>query len=253
MQSYQKLTRQFGGTSHLVAHQMTLKNMKTMKTKNPFKERIDLTTQLRFPVLSWSSFYSFTEWDKNEWYDRYYLGKKGDINSLMQGGIDVGERITQDKKFLPKLPRPEIFEKNFEYIYKWKETLDDEGHYKTYKTKLVGHLDGYSPKVPGIDEYKTSINPKRWTQKEVDGWRQLTWYCMLVWMIEGIKPEEIKLRLMYIPMESCGDFSVNQKGEIVIFNTKRRTLDVLNLMVDIKRVFKEMEAFIHSKELTLSK
>lgn len=200
---------------------------------NPFKDR-DLTKQLKWPVLSWSSFYAFTEYNKDEWFDKFYLGNRGDINSLMQGGIDVGERITQDKKFLKKLPRPEIFEQHF--------SADFCG------IKLVGHLDGYNPSIPGIDEYKTSVNPKRWNQKSVNEWRQLTWYCMLVWLNKTIKPEEIKLRLVSIPMESCGDFSVNQKGEITIFETTRTTIDVLNLMVDIKRVFKEMELFIKEKE-----
>ena len=203
----------------------------TAMKNNPFKDR-DLNEQLKFPVMSWSSFYAFTEYDKEEWYEHYYLGKKNSINSLMQGGIDVGEKITQDKKFLKKLPRPEIFEQEF--------SIDFNG------IKLVGHLDGWSPSIPGIDEYKTSINPKRWNQKSVDEWRQLTWYCLLVFLNEDIKPEKIRLRLMYIPMVEHGDFSVKQNGDIKIFETKRTTLQVLQLGVDIKHVFKEMQSFIHS-------
>ena len=201
--------------------------------ENPLKDRVDLSIQLSWPTLSWSSMSSFG-YDPESWYEQYYKGIRQAPNAVMRGGIDVGERITQDETFLPELPRPEIYEQNFSAMFNG--------------ITLTGHLDGWSPSVPGIDEYKTSSNPNRWTQKAVDEWGQISFYCFLVWLNLKIKPESLRLRLMSIPMVEDGNFNVQQKGPVKIFHTKRTMADILKFGVLIKSTYAEMEKFIHNHD-----
>lgn len=194
----------------------------------------DLNVQLRYPVISWSSMNAFLMYDKNVWYDQYVLGKRMKPNPVMLGGIEVGERIVSDSSFLPFIPRPEIFEKELVGV------LGD--------IKITGHIDGWSESVPGIDEYKTSSNPNRWTQDKVDEWGQITFYCLLVYIHYKIEPEKLRLRLFYIPMIEKGDFSLMQEGEPIMFETKRTMVDILNFSALIKKTHKEMNEFIESKK-----
>lgn len=203
------------------------------KKHNPITDRVDLNVQLRFPMLSWSSI-SAWGYDKEIWYHQYVLGIKARPNAVMQGGIDVGERITQDPKFLLEIPRPEVFEQNF--IEKFGDIT------------LIGHLDGFSPSVPGIDEYKTTCNPNRWTQKAVDEWGQLDFYCLLVLLHHNIPPEKLRLRLFSIPMIETGDFKIIQKGKVTAFETKRTMLDIIKFGALIKRTHKEMQQFVLDKQ-----
>lgn len=198
------------------------------KTISPFENR-DLHTALRFPVLSWSSV-SAWGYDKEEWYQKYALGIRTKPNGVMQGGIDVGERITVDPSFLPFIDRPEIFEQEFF------ATLG--------KIDLTGHLDGWSPNLPGIDEYKTTCNDKRWTQAKVDEWGQITFYCLLVWLNIGIRPEKLRLRLFSIPMVEGGDFKVTQRGTPKVFHTKRSMTEVLKFAAELKKIHKEMLHYV---------
>lgn len=206
---------------------------KKSKVKNPFKGR-DLHTKLQFPVISWSSYSAFVHYDKEEWYKRYFLGIRSAPNSVMQGGIDVGEKITQDIEYLKEIPRPEIFEQEF---FGKVGTID-----------ITGHLDGWSPKARGIDEYKTTCNPKRWTQKAVDEWGQITFYCLLVWINKKIRPEDLTLRLFSIPMVETGNFKVTQKGKPKMFYTKRTMVDLLRFMSEISKVHIEMLEYVKNHD-----
>lgn len=203
-----------------------------MKKTSPFKDR-DLTSELLFPTVSWSSFNAFTDYDKDLWYDCYVLGIRKDPNKVMTIGIEVGERITQDPTFLPILERPEIFEHNLRG--------------SIGKIKLRGHIDGSFPSIPGIDEYKTSLNKDRWSQKKVDEWKQITFYCTLYYMNFKIPPEKLRLRLWAIPIIEHGDFSYTA-GEPKVFTTKRTMADVLKFCAEIQKTFKEMEQFIKTKQ-----
>jgi len=204
-----------------------------MKKPTQFTDR-DLNTQLKFPTISWSSMSQFRDYDKEQWYRSYVLGERTPPNAVMQGGIDVGSRIILDPLFLPSIPRPEVFEQQLSAVI--------------WDIRITGHLDGFSPSVPCIDEYKTSSNKSRWTQAKVDNWGQLTFYCLLVYLHYSIKPETLKLRLFSIPMIETGHFEVIQQGEPIVFETKRTLLDVLNFIIEIKHVHKEMLEYIKNHE-----
>lgn len=195
----------------------------------------DLNSELLFPTISWSSMNAFLEYDKEEWYKSYVLGQRKPPTHIMQIGIDVGERIVDDPNFLPTLERPEIFEHNL--------TATING------INLKGHIDGSFPSLPGIDEYKTSLSRTRWTQEKVDSWGQITFYCLLYYINFKIKPEDLRLRLWAIPIKESGDFSW-EAGKPNVFYTKRTMSDILQFVSFIKRTFKDMNEFIHTRNLT---
>lgn len=199
---------------------------------NPFENR-DLHTVLRFPTLSWSSFCAFRDYDKEKWYRQYVLGERGLSNPAMDAGRVIGERLATDPKYLPKVPRPEIYEQELR--------ADLDG------IDLVGHLDGWSPGVPGIDEYKTTQNAKKWTQESVDGWGQITFYCLLVWLNFKIHPADLKLSLTAIHLKESGSFKLEPTGKVVTFNTKRNMADLLRFAAEIKAIHKEMCDFVALK------
>lgn len=201
-------------------------------TSNPFDNR-DLITILSFPTLSWSSFSSFRDYDKDKWYTQYVLGKKGELNAVMRGGIEVGKRIVEDPNFLPSIPRGGVFEQ---------ELRAELG-----SLSLVGHMDHWWP-GEGIDEYKTTSNPTRWTQKAVDEWGQLTFYCLLVYLNFGIEPEKLRLRLYSIPMQEQGHFEVGQFGEPTMFKTKRTTVQMLEFAAQLTVIHRQMKKFVVKKK-----
>lgn len=214
------------------------KNKKnTEKNANPFANR-DLNSQLRFPILSWSSYHAFTEYDKDEWYTSYVLGIRKPPNKAMTIGIEVGERITTDPTFLPTLERPEVYEYDF-----------DGKLTKFGDLTLRGHIDGYSPSIPAIEEYKTSTNKDRWNRRKVDNHHQLTFYALLVWLNHKIPPEKIRFRLWAIPIIENGDFTYEAQPPLM-FTTKRTMADILCFGAELNKTFKEMLAFVAQKKLS---
>lgn len=206
-----------------------------MKKFNPLKDRVDLTTQLLFPTLSWSSFSAFRDYDKEEWYTRYVLGIKGPINPAMQAGIEIGERLATDPTYLPEVPRPEIYEHTIKV--------------KFGKIMLTGHLDGWSPSSKTLLEYKTTQNKTKWTVESVKKHQQLDFYCLLLLLHDDIRPEEITMSLTAIPVTMSGDFKVERSSDpIQTIPTTRTMMDILNFGVELRKVYKEMELFVKSKQ-----
>lgn len=204
-------------------------------TQRPEQFERDLTAELSFPTLSWSSVNSFVSYGKDEWYESYVLGKRLPPNNAMRIGIEIGERIVRDQSYLPAIERPEIFEDNL--------TAFMNG------IKLTGHLDGHSPSVPAIDEYKTSTNPRTWTQKKVDSWGQLTFYTLLCYLNFKTRPEDIRLRLYFIHVTQEVDFTYTE-SPVVVFNTKRTMADISVFMVYLKKIHTEMREYVRERELS---
>ena len=203
-------------------------------TKNPFTER-DLTAQLLFPTISWSSINTFTEYDKDLWYDSYVLGNRTPPNPQMEVGIRLGERWATDPTFLPEVERPEIFEPNLT------ATIDS--------ITLTGHLDGlHLTKKKKLQELKTTSSKTKWTTKSVREWGQITCYAYLIYKNYGIRPEDLEMELIYIPVAPSGDFTYEQSGPPVIIPTERNMLDLVRFGKFIKDTHKEMTLFVKQKQ-----
>ncbi len=176
---------------------------------------------------SWSAHNSFA-WNKDQWFSSYILGERGEASAAMLYGNIVGESIGTDKP-LSNVPRQSHME------YKVETKLGN--------IPLIGFFDSYDPEKKLLEEYKTSANDKRWTKETVNAHGQLTYYAMLLYLAEGVKPEELTIRLHWIPVKEGSDFSLATLDCFFTFPTKRTTKDVFRMMVEIKKRRAEMEAF----------
>lgn len=205
--------------------------------KNKFTDR-DLTKILRFPTVSWSSMDSFMSYDKDEWYDKYVLGKETEPNPHIIAGRIIGERLSVDHAYLPEVPRPEIYEAELSA--------------KIGAINIVGHLDGLSMKrYKKLLEYKTSLSGKKWTAASVAKWGQIDFYCLLIWENYRIKPEDLHITLTYIPVKQLGSFDIVRSDDPVMTYKTTRTLgQVLVFGAKIKKVHEEMVKFVEQKKLS---
>src|SRR3990167_4672898 len=152
-----------------------------MKKPKEFVNR-DLNTQLKFPVISWSSMNQFS-YSKDDWYSQYVLGIRSEINPAMAAGIAIGERWASDTTFLSEVERPEIFEQNYSAV------IGD--------IKITGHIDGlHLKKKKKLQELKTTVSKTKWTKDSVRSWGQLTMYTLFLYLHERIKPEDLEMELI---------------------------------------------------------
>lgn len=194
-----------------------------------------LKTYLERP-LSWSQI-SQWKYDKEQWYKKYYLGKKDPENEAMRFGKLIGEKLASDPKFLPEVLRYDVMEKEFRFH------LDKD-------LDIVGFLDSYHSKEHHILEYKTSGNKNRWTQETAQDHGQILFYAGLILLNHNVPPEKIKMRLYYIPVDMGGDFKlvIHPKEKIQHFDVEHTTLEVLQFLVDIKKIRKQMLQYIKMHE-----
>lgn len=198
----------------------------------------DLAKLLTFPTLSWSCIssweYAIKYNKKHEWYKQYVLGERSPMNATMKAGVEIGHKLVADKNFLPEVPRPKIYE------YSLKGRIGN--------IYLLGHMDGWTPIKKELLEFKTSENENRWTQDVVDTWGQIDMYCLLLYVNHNIKPEDLTIKLVAIPTENNGDFvtRVSKTKKIKIFKTKRTLIQIVNFMVKIKAIHKDMSEFVAS-------
>jgi len=177
--------------------------------------------------VSWSCLSSW-EWNKESWYKSYVLGERDPATPAMLFGNTVGETLgTKDSMVPGIIAYPEM-------EYKLEAKLG--------KIKLIGYADSYHPEKKMLREYKTSQNAKRWNQDSVDKHGQLTMYALLLFLMDKVKPEDLKIHLDHIPTQENGDFSVSLVDPITIntFETKRTMKDILEFATYIKDTHKQM-------------
>lgn len=209
-----------------------------MKTPKEFER--DLTKQLLFPTISWSSLasweYCSQRNDRRTWYKQYVLGERAEPNATMIAGIKIGQKLCSDPKFLPEVPRPSIYEHTLKVMFG--------------KIQLTGHMDGFSFSNLELLEYKTSTNKNRWNLKKVKDHGQLTFYCLLLWLHDEIKPEDISIKLVHILTEETKKgVELSKKKEIKIFETKRTMVDLVKFMSYLEKTYKEMVDYVNKKSI----
>jgi len=183
--------------------------------------------------LSPSAINSFL-WNKEQWFDSFILGnfKK---SKEMDFGSMIDLRIQNDPTFLPHLPRYEYMQAELTY------TLGN--------IKLKGKPDGFNlKKNKTLSDYKTGRNP--WTQAKVDDCLQLKFYLLLLYLNKQIKPEDFTCKIHWLETKESDDFkSVEfiKEENIQTFETKYTLTDLLKLVVYIKDIYKQMEAYCQNK------
>lgn len=213
-----------------------IKNKKNIEKKeSPFANR-DLNQQLRFPTLSWSSI-SAWGYSQEDWYDKYVLGNRSEPNENMMAGIRIGERWEADPTYLTEVERPEIFEHNLSA--------------KLGDIIITGHIDGlHLTKKKKLQELKTTVSKTKWNAKSVREWGQITLYCYLLYENYKIKPEDLEIELVYVPVEQQGDFTIQQSGKAVVIPTVRTMTDIVKFMAFVKQTHKEMCEYVEQKKLS---
>lgn len=207
--------------------------------------------------ISWSAISSF-EYDADQWYEKYVVHALCTRNKFAPDGIMVlqgycvitdshnprcpavetspqmefgkmvGERYVADPKYLPKLPRFQIFEHEYRCSFK--------------KIPLIGFADGWSPADLHLGELKTGV--KKWDQKRADEHGQITMYNLMAYLIEGIKPEEIRNTLMWLPTQLVGDkVSFKPDTQPVFIETKRTMTQVLEFGTRIVKTIEAMQEY----------
>ncbi len=101
---------------------------------------------------------------------------------------------------------------------------------------LFGKLDRLKTDYTAFKDWKTGKNP--WTQAKVNKDEQITFYCMLIWIEKKVIPHDIEV--VWIPTEEDEQGRLKVTGEFVRFHTTRKMGDILNMMVDVRKTWKEI-------------
>lgn len=182
--------------------------------------------------LSWSSISSF-EWDPEQWYQSYIKGIRQESKELTFGSF-VDKKLQDDPDYLPSVERYPIMQ------YEMRIMFDG--------IPLVGYADGWDPEKKRLKDDKTGKKP--WTKKRADETGQLTMYCFMIYLIEKIKPGDIKLFISWMPTVESGDFSIQFLDDPMvpkIFETSRTMLDILQFGQRIKTTLAAMESYAQAR------
>lgn len=186
----------------------------------------------RFKIrpLSHSQLSSF-EYNPEAWYQSYILGIREEANPAMLFGNTVGDTLGTPTSMIPALIYPGVKE------FALRANLGP--------IHLVGYCDAYCPDTKVLTENKTSATKDRWTQAKVDAHPQLTMYCLMLYLKDLVKPEEVTINLNFIPVRTVGfDFELPKPPKFQTFATSRTTRDILEYAVYIQHTVKLMEEYI---------
>lgn len=184
--------------------------------------------------LSWSAISCFDDetWgDKEKWYERYVLGLKEKPSRELLFGSKIDKLLQSDPTFLPELER-------FPY-----QQYKLEANYKGIP--LIGFADDWDPysDIKRLSDSKTGKNP--WTQKKANETGQLTMYATMLYLNEGIKPEQIEFYIKWMQTVQHADLSIDfvKDMKVKTFKTKRKMSDVLKFMNRIEKVHEDMQKY----------
>lgn len=181
--------------------------------------------------LSWSSISSF-EWDPEQWYQSYIKGIRQESKELTFGSF-VDKKLQDDPTFLPAVERYPIMQHGMKIMF--------DG------IPLIGFADGYEiGKV--LADYKTG--KKAWTKKRADETGQLTFYALMLYLIDRIKPGEMLFKIIWLPTVESGDFSIQFRDDPVVpkvFETRRTMLDILQMGQRIKLTLAAMQSYAQAR------
>ncbi len=180
--------------------------------------------------VSWSQISSWG-WSKDQWFDKYILGKAGETNQAMQFGNVIGDKLGLPDSPVPALNEHLVGVKEFEL------------RAQMGSHTLWGFCDHYCPKKKVLNENKTSQTLDKWTQSAVDAHGQLTMYCLMLFLRDKVKPEDVEIWLNFIPVFLDGFFPYVNPEIFYRFPTKRTTAQILLFGAQIDKTLKEMENY----------
>ena len=184
--------------------------------------------------LSWSALSSF-EWSAEQWYDNYILNIKQSSPEMTFGSM-VDKKLQDDPNYLPHVPRYQHMQ------HKMKAVFDG--------IPIIGVPDGLDYDPYKLSDYKTGKNP--WTQKKADETGQLTFYALLLYLTEGLRPEVWDMAIHWLPTAYQSDFTIGFRNstdpELITFPTKRTMLDILKFGQRIKDTVSLMQRYVAQRQ-----
>lgn len=186
--------------------------------------------------MSWSSISSFW-WSEEQWYDSYILKIKS-TSPEMEFGSYVDTRLQTDPEYLPHVPRYPLMQHKMRAVFNG--------------IPLIGVPDGLdfdsSPKK--LIDYKTG--KAAWTQKKADETGQLTMYLLLLYLTEGMRPEEFACAIHWLPTAYSPRFTIDfrrpRDPELIMFDTTRSMLDILRFGQHIKDTYALMQQYVAQRQ-----
>ena len=195
-------------------------------------KKFDIYEFLKTRSLSWSALSSF-EYDPEQWYARYILNQTEEPTEELKFGKMIDERLQADPTFMPHVERFPILQ------HKMEASLG--------KIPLIGYADAFRPTPPALRDYKTGA--KAWDQARADETGQLTFYALLLWLTEKIKPESVDFYIDWMPTKKNGDFTVSfvDEKDVKVFPTRRTMRQILEFGVRINATVQAMQLYVNSR------
>jgi len=184
--------------------------------------------------LSYSQL-SAWEWSKEDWYQTYIKNKPRGKSSAMETGSVIGDSIGTDSSLIPELNPPGVKE------YPLYANLGD--------VYMVGYCDHWCPETLELNENKTAVNPRKWTQGSVDKHGQLTMYALLLFLKHDIAPEDVTMYLNYIRVIEGQDmrYYLPNPVEFKRFETKRTGEQISEYVKYIEETVDKMDEYISQR------
>jgi len=185
--------------------------------------------------FSWSQLASW-EYDHDVWYSKYILNKKEEDNKEMALGRALATALEHGKCDIPELVKKLPYKKEHPFKVNFNGIT------------MIGFADDFDDKTfKVLNEVKTG--KRAWDQKRVDQHGQITMYCLMNYITNKIKPEDVKCTLHWIPTVEDGAFSLDFVKPIVVhsFTTRRSMSDILKFGARVNAARIAMEEFVRSK------
>jgi hypothetical protein len=187
--------------------------------------------------LSWTAISMFDEenryCDREAWYRKYVLGEQQGATAEMDFGKMIAESFETGKPLAPVV-RYSTMEYKLSGIFG--------------KIPLIGYIDTFDHiGKDKMREYKTGV--AKWDQERADKHGQIDMYLFMLYLLHGVKPEDVLVHLDWIPTKRSenGDFKVKVEFvkpiKVHSFETRRTTIDVLNFGAKIKQIYADMQDY----------
>lgn len=182
------------------------------------------------PYLSWSSMDLF-EKNPKKWVQIYLYNAEKFINrgqafgKKMAEGLENGE-MTGDPVLdmvMEMLPKFELMDKPITAMFGIGEGA----------VPLLAKPDTAKKNLSAFKEYKTGQAP--WSKKDVDESGQISFYATTIYVKTGRIPQDIEL--VHVKTEAGVDGKIRATGEIKRHPTKRTMVDILKMMIRMKKVW----------------
>lgn len=201
--------------------------------------------------LSWSAISSF-EWNPRQWYAKYVAKELPETTPELEFGSKIDKQLQDDPKFLPEIVRYPILQHELRCSF---NGIPLVGYADTYKPPYKVREGAGKKKVEqypalanimngraALRDYKTGR--KAWDQKRADDTGQLTMYCLMLWQMEKIRPEDVDLYIDWMPTHyKDKEICFVEPMHVYTFKTKRTMRQVLAFGQRILDTYKEMERF----------